>query len=91
MAAKLNKMGITMVQAGRYAEALEHYSKAQYVLPQQEKGPQLFFNIGLCYARWGKHSTAQEFLKLALIKEPNYKKAEKLLEQITQIQQRASA
>jgi len=81
-AAELNRQGIEMVRSGRYTEALEHYSKAQYVLPQQEKGPQLFYNIGLCYSRWGRFDMASEFLKLALIKEPNYKKAQKLLEQL---------
>ena len=42
----------------------------------------LFYNIGLCYEKWGKRDMAQEFLKIALIKEPNYKKAQKLLNQI---------
>ena len=63
-------------------EACEHYTRAQYVLPHQDKGPLLFYNIGLCYARWGKHKMAQEFLKIALIKEPTYRKAQKLLEQV---------
>jgi tetratricopeptide (TPR) repeat protein len=81
-AAKLNKIGIDLVRSGRFADALDHYTKAQYVLPQQEKGPLLFYNIGLCYARWGKPEMAREFLKLALIKEPNYKKARQLLTQV---------
>lgn len=83
-ASKLNLEGIEMVRHARYSDALEHYSKAQYVLPQQEKGPQLFYNIGLCYSRWEKPEMALEFLKLAIIKEPNYKKAQKLMEQIQQ-------
>jgi len=81
-AAKLNNQGIDMVRKNQFDEALKHYTKAQYVLPQQEKGPLLFYNIGLCYARWGKPEMAREFLKLALIKEPNYKKARHLLTQI---------
>ena len=81
-ATKLNLLGISMVKQGSYPDALEHYSKAQYVLPQQEKGPQLFYNIGLCYAKWGKLPMAREFLRLALIKEPNYKKAQRLLDQV---------
>jgi Tfp pilus assembly protein PilF len=52
------------------------------VLPQQDKGPLLFYNIGLCYSRWGKKDMAREFLKIALIKEPNYRKARKLLSQL---------
>jgi len=83
-AAILNLQGIDLVRQGRYADALELYSKAQYVLPHQEKGAQLFYNIGLCYSRWNKPNMAQEFLKLALIKEPNYKKAQRLLENIHQ-------
>lgn len=81
-AAYLNRCGIELVKKNQYKEALEHYSKAQFVLPQQEKGPMLFYNIGLCYSRWGKLDVAAEFLKIALIKEPNYAKAQRLLEQI---------
>lgn len=84
-ASALNKMGIELVKAEEYEEALSHYSKAQYVLPQQEKGPMLFYNIGLCYKRWGKIDLAREFLKLALVKEPNYEKAIRLLEQVKQV------
>ena len=84
-AQKLNSLGVDMVKAGKYHDALEHYSKAQYVLPQQEKGAQLFFNIGLCYSRWGKDGMAREFLKLSLIKEPSYKKAQKLLDQLSSV------
>ena len=60
-------------------DRFDHYTKAQYVLPHQNKGPMLFYNIGLCYFRWHKVDMAKEFLRLALIKEPGYKKASKLL------------
>lgn len=83
-AASLNAEGIELVRASKYSEALEHYTRAQYVLPQQDKGPLLFYNIGLCYARWDKLEIAREFLRIALIKEPNYKKAKKLLQQVDQ-------
>lgn len=81
-AQSLNEQGIEMVKKQKYQDALEHYTRAQYVLPQQDKGPMLFYNIGLCYSRWGRAQMAREFLKIALIKEPNYKKAKKLLEQL---------
>jgi tetratricopeptide (TPR) repeat protein len=81
-AAKMNQEGIELVKAGKFEKALEHYSKAQYVLPHQEKSPQLLYNIALCYAKWGKYSNAEEFLTISLIKEPNYKKAAKLLDQV---------
>lgn len=79
---RLNQKGIKLVKIGLYEEALSHYLKAQYVLPQQEKGPMLFYNIGLCYSKWGKYDEAKRFLEIALIKEPNYKKAKKLIEHI---------
>ena len=82
VAAKLNRVGIDLVKKGKYKDALEHYCKAQYVLPQQEKGPLLFYNIGLCYSRWGKFDQAKEFLKIALVKEPKYIKAQRLLAHI---------
>jgi pentatricopeptide repeat protein len=78
-AANLNQQGIELVRQSKYEAALDHYTRAQYVLPQQDKGPLLFYNIGLCYARWGKNQMAREFLKIALVKEPNYKKARNLL------------
>lgn len=81
-AVKLNRHGIKLAREGRYAEALEHYSKAQYVLPQQEKSPRLFYNIALCYAKWGRPALAIDFLELALIKEPNYKKAKLTLDKL---------
>lgn len=82
LATRLNRMGIEMVQKKAYAPALEHYTKAQYVLPQQEKGPMLFYNIGLCYAKWSKYSKAAEFLRIALIKDPSYQKASELLQKV---------
>jgi tetratricopeptide (TPR) repeat protein len=85
-AVKLNDQGIAMARQGRFKDALEHYSKAQYVLPQQEKSPRLFYNIGLCYAKWGKPDMAKEFFELALIKEPRYKKAQRALENLGQSQ-----
>jgi tetratricopeptide (TPR) repeat protein len=81
-AKKLNSEGIQLVRQQRYSEALEHYTKAQYVLPQQEKGPKLFYNIGLCYSRWGRQDMAREFLRIALVKQPEYEKAKRLLEAI---------
>jgi tetratricopeptide (TPR) repeat protein len=79
-AQRFNLQGIELVRQSRYEHALDHYTKAQYVLPQQDKGPLLFYNIGLCYSRWGRLDMARRFLKVAIIKEPNYKKARKLLD-----------
>lgn len=84
LATRLNRVGIDLVRHGKFEESLEHYTKAQYVLPQQEKGPMLFYNIGLCYAKWGKYSKAIEFLRIALIKDPSYRKAQELLEKVYQ-------
>ncbi|MFW7377612.1 MAG: tetratricopeptide repeat protein [Oligoflexus sp.] len=82
LAAILNEEGIKLVKQGQFEDALDHYSKAQYVLPQYQKGPMLLYNIGLCYSRWGKYQMAEKFLYLALAKDPEYSKAQKLLQQI---------
>lgn len=79
IARELNDQGIELVKQGRYQDALTHYTKAQYVIPQQDKGPMLFYNIGLCYSRWKKPTMAYQFLKVALIKEPTYEKAQRLI------------
>ena len=82
LASYLNQEGIALVRAGKFEQALKHYSNAQYVLPQQEKGPMLFYNIGLCYSKWGRFQMAAQFLRLALIKSPEYEKAKRLLSQV---------
>lgn len=79
MAARLNMRGIELVRKGKFREALDHYTKAQYVLPQQDKSPLLFYNIALCYARWQNLTQSIDFLRIALAKEPNYKKAHRML------------
>lgn len=82
MASSLNKEGILLVRKGEFEGALNHYSKAQYVLPMQDKGPMLFYNMGLCYSKWGRLEDAINFLKIALIKDPDYSKAKTLIEKI---------
>ncbi len=82
LASFLNQEGITLVKAGKFEEALKHYSNAQYVLPLHDKCPMLFYNIGLCYSKWGRFQMAAKFLRLALIKSPTYEKASRLLSQV---------
>ena len=81
-AARFNANGIELVKTKCFPEAMELYRRAQFVLPQQEKGPMLFYNMGLCYWRWGRHDVARDFIKLALIKDPAYQKAKVLLARI---------
>lgn len=81
-ASYLNQQGIKLVKKGNYQEALDLYRNAQYVLPLQEKGPMLFYNMGLCYSRWGLIDKARDYLRLALIKKPDYEKAASLLERL---------
>lgn len=79
MASQLNRHGIELVRKGNFEEALGHYTKAQYVLPTHDKGPMLFYNMGLCCSKWGKIVEAEQFLRIALIKDPEYQKARDLL------------
>jgi tetratricopeptide (TPR) repeat protein len=78
----LNRQGVALVHQGKFQVALAHYTKAQYVLPQQDKGPLLFYNIALCFVKWGKPDQAFEYVQIALIKDPKYEKARKLLTQL---------
>jgi|GEM_PF-609032 len=80
----LNAMGIRMVEQKRYAESIEHYKKAQAVLPGNDASHLLFFNIGLAYARWGKPTDALKYIRLALIREPCYERAAALLKTLTE-------
>lgn len=82
MATDLNRQGIQLVKKGFYEQALGHYSKAQYVLPSHDKGPMLFYNMGLCCSKWGKVDEAQQFLQIALIKDPEYQKARELMDRL---------
>lgn len=79
MASQLNRHGIALVKNGDFEQALGHYTKAQYVLPSHDKGPMLFYNMGLCCSKWGKICEAEQFLRIALIKDPDYQKARDLL------------
>ncbi len=85
VAKKLNAKGVNLVKNGNYEGALELYTKAQFVLPQDDKGPKLFFNIALCYFRWKKYKEAKEFAQIALVKDPTYIKAKNLIEKIVPI------
>lgn len=75
LAVKLNALGILLSRQGKYKEALKLYTDAQYILPDQSRGHQIFYNIALCYAKWGKPAVASQFLRLALLKKPDYQKA----------------
>lgn len=86
LAAFLNGMGIRLVEQRKFAESIEHYKKAQFVLPGNDQNHLLFFNIGLAYAKWGKLHEAVRYARLALIREPCYEKAESLLKSIEQRQ-----
>lgn len=82
MASELNRHGIMLVKKGFFEQALGHYSKAQYVLPTHDKGPMLFYNMGLCCSKWGKSQEAEQFLRIALIKDPSYHKAQELINRL---------
>ena len=82
-ASTLNEMGINLVKNQKYQQALDLYTKAQYVVPNRIKSSMLFYNIGLCYLKWNKNELAKKFLNLALTKESNYIKAQKLLATIS--------
>lgn len=87
LAINLNETGVRLVRDGKYKEALEHYTKAQYVLPEKSHGHQIYYNIALAYAKWGQIGTAQKFLKLSLVKKPDYKKAANLLARLQHTRQ----
>ncbi len=75
LAVKLNSSGVLLSRQGKYEDALKLYTDAQYVLPDQSRGHQIYYNIALCYAKWGKLEIASKFLRLALLKKPDYQKA----------------
>jgi Tfp pilus assembly protein PilF len=79
IASRLNKLGVQLVQKGNYELALELYRNARNVLPDNEKGPLLFYNMALCYSKWGQPAMARKFATLALIKDPAYQKPRNLL------------
>lgn len=90
MASQLNRHGISLVKKGLFEQALGHYSKAQYVLPTHDKGPMLFYNMGLCCSKWGKMGEAEQFLRIALIKDPEYQKARDLLARLPSLAKSAA-
>ena len=71
-----------MVAQAKFRQSIDHYKKAQLVLPGNEQSHLLFFNIGLAYAKWGKYKEARQYVNLALIRQPDYLKASQLLQKI---------
>ena len=82
LASFLNALGIKLVEQRRYQESIEHYKRAQFVLPGNDASHLLFFNIGLAYAKWGKVPSALKYIRLALIREPCYERARTLLQSL---------
>ncbi len=82
VASQLNNQGIQLVHQKSYKEALDHYTSAQYVLGESKNDVKLIYNIALCYWRSGRLEQASKFLQVAIIKNPQYKKAQLLLEEI---------
>lgn len=89
LATFLNAMGIRLVEQRRFPESIDHYKKAQYVLPGNDSSHLLFFNIGLAYAKWGKLTEAVKYIRLALIREPCYERAATLLKSLQEREQAA--
>lgn len=85
-AARLNRIAIDLVKTEQFEAALDLYNRAQFVLSQQDKDPMLFYNMGLCYWRWGNNDMARQCIKLALIKDPGYEKAKRFLARMTSSQ-----
>jgi tetratricopeptide (TPR) repeat protein len=81
-AAELNRIGVSLVSKSEYAKAISHYQDALYVLPTQNKGARLFYNISLALVKSGQLKSASTYLELALIKDANYEKAQNLLARI---------
>lgn len=82
LASYFNKIGIQLVQESKYQASIEHYRWAQYVLPGNDQGHLLFFNIALAYAKWGRTSEALGYARLAKIRSPEYDKAQALLKKL---------
>lgn len=91
VATHLNKVGIQMVEQGRYQSSIEHYRWAQFVLPGNEQAHLLFFNIALAYAKWGKISEAMSYARLAKTRTPDYEKASQLVQKLERFLKSATA
>lgn len=84
LAVFLNVLGVQLVDQKQYEKAINHYKKAQYVLPSNDQSHMVFFNIALAYLKWGKVMQALSYAKLAITRDPRYEKAGKLVTHIEQ-------
>ncbi len=84
LAVFLNILGVQLVDQKQFEKAINHYKKAQYVLPSNDQSHLVFFNIALAYLKWGKIMLAMSYAKLAITRDPRYDKASKLIAQIEQ-------
>jgi tetratricopeptide (TPR) repeat protein len=84
LAVFLNILGVQLVDQKQFEKAINHYKKAQFVLPSNEQSHLVFFNIALAYLKWGKVVQALSYAKLAITRDPRYDKAGKLIAHIEQ-------
>jgi tetratricopeptide (TPR) repeat protein len=82
LAVFLNLLGVQFVEKKQFEQAISHYKNAQFVLPSNDQGHQVFFNIALAYLKWGRVGNALSYAKLAVIRDPRYEKAARLVEHI---------
>ena len=76
LAKHYNELGIHLVAAKSYEKAVECYELAQEFVDSPSIKAQLFFNLGLCYMKWEKNDLAAQCFDLAVIKAPNYSRAQ---------------
>ncbi len=75
LATYFNSMGITMVNTGKFEDAIKLYSNAISVLPDRSKVHLLEFNIGLAFRKNSHFGKATDSFARSIITNPGYDKA----------------
>jgi len=65
----MNRLGLALRRMGRWEEAVEEYSQALKISPEN---PTLLFNIAMAYREGGKHEDAARILDRVLAGEPGF-------------------
>ena len=75
-----NRMGIALRREQRYAEAVANYLRAIKLAPTD---PVLYYNLARAYLGQGQRPQAEAALRRALLAEPNFQEAERLLKDLS--------
>lgn len=78
----LNSIALSYVKMGRFEEGVAKYNAALKIEPENVS---LLFNMGYAQEKWGRLEEAKHYYNLALIRNPDFQKARRRLQTVSNL------